>query len=93
MEGVSERDYQRAKKRVEEIRGFQVFLIVYIVVNIMLFLIDLFTSPGVWWFYWPLGGMSIGLFWYAMSVFVFGKPHSKKWEEAKIKEVLDKDKE
>ncbi|GAJ00073.1 unnamed protein product, partial [marine sediment metagenome] len=29
----------------------------------------------------------------ALSVFAFGKFHSKKWEEAKIKEILDKEKE
>ena len=77
MEDVNKKDYQKAKKRVRAIRGFQIHLVVYIVVNIILFLIDYFTSPGYWWFYWALMGTSIGLFWHAMAVFVFGRSRSK----------------
>ncbi|GAH90967.1 unnamed protein product [marine sediment metagenome] len=93
MEGVDERDYQRAKKRVEAIRGFWGHFITYLVVNVILFIIDLFTTPGEWWFYWALGGWGIAIILHAISVFVTGKFQGKKWEEAKIKEVLDKEKE
>jgi len=43
--------YERAKKRVDEIRGFYTHAIVYVCVNLVLFLINLFLSPGGWWFY------------------------------------------
>ena len=82
--------YEKAKKRVEEIKGFYSHLIVYVVVNIGLFLLNLFTSPGAWWFYWPLLGWGIGLFFHTMGVFVFSKFPGKQWEERKIKEVMNK---
>ena len=82
--------YEKAKKRVEEIKGFYSHLIVYVVVNIGLFFLNLFTSPGFWWFYWPLLGWGIGLFFHAMGVFVFSKFPGKQWEERKIKEVMNK---
>ena len=86
---VDER-YEKAKKRVEEIKGFYTHAIVYVVINTGLFLLNLFTSPGGWWFYWVLFGWGIGLFFHAMGVFVFNRFPSKKWEEQKIKEVMDK---
>ena len=92
MEGVDDRDYERAKKRVEAIKGFWSHLITYIVVNIILFIVDLFTTPDQWWFYWVIGGWGIGLVINAISVFGMGKFQSKEWEEAKIKEILDKEK-
>jgi 2TM domain-containing protein len=80
--------YEKAKKRVEEIKGFYSHLIVYICVNIVLVIINLVTSPGAIWFYWPLLGWGIGLFFHAMGVFVFSKFPGKQWEERKIKEVM-----
>jgi len=80
--------YERAKKRVDEIRGFYAHAIVYVCVNLVLFLINLFLSPGGWWFFWPLLGWGIGLFFHAMATFVFDKFPGKKWEEKKIEELM-----
>ncbi len=46
--------YERARKRVKELRSFYASLTSYLSVNFVLFLINLFSSPGHWWFYWPL---------------------------------------
>ena len=40
--------------------GFNRHLWSYVSVNVLLFLINLFT-PGPWWFQWPLLGWGIGL--------------------------------
>ena len=80
--------YARAKKRVDEIRGFYTHAIVYVCVNLVLFLINLFRSPGGWWFYWPLLGWGIGIFFHAMGTFVFNKFPGKKWEDKKIEELM-----
>jgi len=80
--------YERAKKRVDEIRGFYTHAIVYVCVNLVLFLINLFLSPGGWWFFWPLMGWGIGLFFHAMGTFVFNRFPGKKWEENKIEELM-----
>jgi len=86
---MEDEKYIKAKKRVEEIKGFYTHLFVYIGVNIVLLIINLVTSFGIWWFYWPLLGWGIGVFFHAMSVFVFSKFPGKQWEERKIKEVMD----
>jgi len=44
--------YARAKSRVDEIRGFYMHLAAYIVVNLLLFGINMVTSPGTLWFFW-----------------------------------------
>lgn len=85
--------YERAKKRVEDIKGFYVHLLVYIAVNLGIFLINLLTSPGVWWFKWALIGWGMGLAAHGLSVFVFSSIMSKDWEEKKIKELMEKNKE
>jgi hypothetical protein len=87
---MEDEKYVKAKKRVEEIKGFYSHLIIYVVVNIVLVIINLVTSFGVWWFYWPLLGWGIGVFFHAMSVFVFSKFPGSQWEERKIKEVMNK---
>ena len=80
--------YEKARKRVEEIKGFYSHLIVYVIVNIGLFLLNLFTNPGNWWFYWVIIGWGIGLFFHAMGTFVFNRFPGKQWEDRKIKEVM-----
>ena len=80
--------YEKAKKRVEEIKGFYSHLIVYICVNVALLIINLVTNRNVLWFYWPLLGWGIGVFFHAMGVFVFSKFPGTKWEKKKIEEVM-----
>jgi len=92
MENADEKKYKMAQQRVADIKKFYSDLIAYVVVNIILFIIDFLTSPGDWWFYWVTliwGALMIG---HAVRVFAFGSQGSKKWEEDKIKEIMDKEK-
>jgi hypothetical protein len=82
--------YQKAKNRVKEIRGFYVHLGVYVLVNSLLFLIDITTSPDTLWFYWPLFGWGIGIVMHVVYVFGFGHWFGQDWEEKKIKEIMDR---
>ncbi|MFH0778114.1 MAG: 2TM domain-containing protein [Candidatus Eisenbacteria bacterium] len=83
--------YQRAKQRVEEIKGFYVHFSVYLIVNAGLVLINLLTSSHELWFYWPLLGWGIGIVAHAVSVFGLGGFWGPEWEERKIRELMDKD--
>jgi uncharacterized oligopeptide transporter (OPT) family protein len=67
----NEESYQRARKRVEAKIGFYIHLTVYIVVNILLIIINLLTSPKYLWFIWPLMGWGIGIFFHGMATFIF----------------------
>ncbi len=86
-----EERYFKARKRVEEIKGFYGNLIAYIVVNIGLMVLNLLTSPGYLWFFWPMLGWGIGVLFHGMKVFNYMPFFGKDWEEKKIKEFMDKE--
>jgi hypothetical protein len=85
--------YQRAKKQVEEIRGFYGNLVAYIVVNLFLLYINLKYSPEYLWFFWPMLGWGFGLFFHAMKAFNYTPFLGKDWEQKKLKEFMEKDKQ
>lgn len=87
---TEERTYQQAQRRVREIRGFYVHTVVYVLVNALLFLINIITAPDVLWFYWPLLGWGIAIVVHAISVFGFGPWLGQEWEEKKIDEYMDR---
>ncbi|NND63976.1 MAG: 2TM domain-containing protein [Flavobacteriaceae bacterium] len=98
MKNLDENKFERAKKRVDEIKGFYTHLLVYIVINIALILLQLgffngfsnynysgwalFSTPFFW---------GIGLFFHGLYVFQHKFKFFKKWEERKIKEYMEKD--
>lgn len=63
--------YEQARRRVDAKIGFFTHLGVYIVVNALLIVINLQSSPEHLWFYWPLLGWGIGIAFHALGVFVF----------------------
>ena len=88
---TEEERYFKAKKRVEELKGFYGNLIAYIVVNIGLMVINLVTSPQYLWFLWSLGWWGVGLLFHGFKVFDYMPFFSKDWEERKIKEFIEKE--
>jgi protein-S-isoprenylcysteine O-methyltransferase Ste14 len=93
MSGASDEEkYKEAKKRVEDLKGFYVHFSIYVIVNIMLLVINLITSPDSLWFYWTTIPWGIGLIIHALVVFVFeGRVMGKKWEDKKIRQYMDED--
>ncbi len=85
--------YQEAKERVKEIKGFYGHLFSYIVVNGFLLFINLYFSPKHLWFFWPMMGWGIGLLFHAFGVFDIFPFLGKDWEQKKIDEILEKEKE
>lgn len=79
--------YQRAAKRVEELKGFYSNLISYCLVIPFLAFINLYTSPQYLWFVWPMLGWGFGLSMHALKVYGIGK----NWEEKQIQKILDRD--
>ena len=80
--------YARAKKRVEELKGFYGNLTAYSVVIPALAFINYTTFWGFQWFWFPLLGWGMGLSFHAFGVFGYGKT----WEERKIQEIINKGK-
>jgi len=79
--------YYRAKKRVEELKGFYGNLISYCCVVPILVFINLTYSPQFQWFWFSAGGWGFGVLMHAFKVFGY----SSNWEERKIQEILKKE--
>lgn len=96
METINkENRYIAARKEVKKIKGFYIHLAVYLVIN-TIFIANNTIAAG--WEGFISTVSSIGFFW-GIGVFfhwygTFGKNlvFGKKWEQRKIKELLDKDK-
>lgn len=86
-----EERYYQAKKRVEEIKGFYGHLISYVLVNIFLLILNVITSPKHLWFFWPMLGWGIGLFFHGLKVYNYSPFFNKEWEERKIREYMEKE--
>jgi len=59
---------QSAASRLYHDRGFMIHFTVYLAVNTLLIVINLATTPGKYWFYWPLLGWGIGIAGHAFGV-------------------------
>ncbi|MEZ7504045.1 histidine kinase [Flavobacterium sp. Arc2] len=79
--------YYRAKKRVDELKGFYGNLISYCFVIPFLIFINLRFSPQFQWFWFSAAGWGFGLAMHAFKVFGY----SSNWEERKIREILQKE--
>lgn len=83
--------YQRAKERVAALRGFYVHLLVYILINLLLFLINIIVTPATFWFIWPLLGWGIAIALHAFFVFGQRRILGADWEEKKIQEFMEQE--
>jgi hypothetical protein len=79
--------YYRAKKRVNQLKGFYGSLISYCIVIPILIFINLRFSPQFQWFWFSAAGWGFGLIMHAFKVFGY----SSDWEERKIQEILRKE--
>ncbi|GGG48005.1 histidine kinase [Croceivirga lutea] len=88
-----ENKYTRAKERVDELKKFYSNLTSYIIVISALaalnYWVDGWSYP---WFLWAAFGWGIGVFFHAINTFRWNPLFNKDWEERKIKEFMDKDK-
>jgi len=87
---MEEEKLQRAKKRAKRLRKFYSHLATYVIVNIILVIINLVTSPNSLWFYWVIFGWGIAVIIDAASTFTTGVL-TEDWEERKAKEIMEKE--
>jgi len=98
---MDQNKYERAKKQIENEKGWYTHLFIYLTINLLLQLFyggvfdsGSFTQHFPWWvrlttpFFWGLS--LLGHWLYVFQGWRIAKPF-KKWEERKIKEYLDKE--
>jgi 2TM domain len=83
--------YERARRRVRQIRAFYLHSAIFAVVNILLHVINFVAAPTVYWAFWPLFGWGIGLLAHGLATYRWIPFVGKQWEERKIRELMDKD--
>ncbi len=83
--------YEKAKKRVKDIKEFWSHLAWYIGICIFLTMIDIVTGGGINWAYWVYFGWGIGVVAHAFNVYGPERFFGKDWEERKIQELMAKD--
>lgn len=107
MENTKYTKYEEALKHVKKIRGFHRHVIVYFIINIVIVALGwklanfvLNTTPNpekgfIDWMYlnvWSTPILwGIGLIIHGLCVYRFKFSFFKRWEERKIKEIMDED--
>jgi hypothetical protein len=88
--------YDRAVKRVKDLKSFYIHLLVFIVINILIIYINVSNlKPNESYFqihnFFTLIFWGIGLLAHALSVFLPRLLMTKDWEQRKINEFLDRE--
>lgn len=89
---------QRAKKRVEEIKGFYIHLTVYLIINIFIVVLLGFVQGGQDRFVLTWPNLGTGFFWgiglaiHGIRVFRFNPFFGKEWEQRQIQKFIEEDK-
>lgn len=92
---------ERAKKRVEELKGFYIHLMVYVLVNIMISTIivvsRVYNGESFLDALWDFGTVSTWVFWgigvvfHGLKVFSYNPFFNKDWEERQIQKYLEEE--
>jgi len=83
--------YLRARKHVEELKGFYYSLISYVFVIPFLIFINYQTFWGFHWFWFPMFGWGLGLAIQAYRVFVNNGVLGMGWEKRKMEQFMNEE--
>ncbi len=84
--------YLQAKKRVREIKGFYIHALVYVLVNLFILILKFQKHGNIEFHDWGIGLWGIGLAIHGLSVFLPNFILGRNWEERKIREIMEKNK-
>jgi hypothetical protein len=85
--------FEKAKKKAKDIRGFYINLTLYCLVIPILITINLTYVPEIQWFWFSMLGWGTGIVAHAMEVFGWHPFLGKDWEERKLKQFMDEERE
>ncbi|WP_339706031.1 2TM domain-containing protein [uncultured Kriegella sp.] len=87
---IDDKRYQKAKERVESIKGFYYNLMTYCLVIPFLAYLN-YRTTSFPWVVFPIVGWGFGIIMHGLEAFQYNPLWGKSWEERKIKEYMDKD--
>ncbi len=85
--------YRKARGKVRAIKGFLNHLLTYLTVCVFLFVLNYLTSPDDYWVQWPAIGWGIFVVFHFLRVFVTPGFLGREWEDRKIREYMDKERQ
>jgi len=101
MENERNNKKRRARNRVEQLKGFYIHALVYVIINLFLIGATVFArmnaGEGFIEALFNFGTLATALFWgiglafHAAKTFGYSPLFSKDWEERKIKEYMEED--
>lgn len=91
QENLENSKYVRAVERVGKLKEFYQNVISYCIVIPVLIFINLRTSPGFYWFWFPMIGWGIGVIFHGLEAYNYNPFLGKDWEERKIKELMNQE--
>ena len=77
----------RARRHVEALLYFYIHVIVFVLGMAVLFGVNWFATPNVWWVQWPLPGWGVGVSAHALAVFATPPNFVTRWKQRKIEEL------
>ena len=85
-----EQAYIKAKKKVKDIKGFYIHLVIIFFSLPIIILTNLMFVPGFHYFWFSVFGWGLAIFFHGISVFgLKSLGFTKDWEENKIKEIME----
>ncbi len=87
---ISGKRLERAKKKVEELKGFYIHFSIYLIMVPVFIYLNL-RSTSFPWAIFPIGGWGFGVLGHASEVYDWNPFFGKDWEERKIRKFMDED--
>ena len=84
---------QKVEARVKAKMGFYHNLVTYLIVNAILALINLVTSPQHLWFYWVSIFWGIAIVYQFLQVFVFPEQRMQEMKERMVEREMNRERE
>ena len=86
-----ETEYDKAKRKVKEIKSFYYHLICYCTIIPVIIYVNLTFSPGFHWFWFSVAGWGTGVLIHGITAFDYMPFLGKDWEQKKIKQLMEKE--
>jgi hypothetical protein len=99
MTPSEEEKYRRARKRIEEIKGFYIHLFIYLIINTVILVVIYVATRDEGGNFWEAGHFftlffwGIGLLFHAIHTFKLNPFFGEKWEKRQIRKYMEKDRE
>lgn len=88
-EMLEDKRYERAKKKVEELKGFYIHFTIYSIMVPVFIYFNYVSKAGIPWALFPILGWGWGVLNHASETFGWSPVFNKNWEKRKLKRLME----